>query len=191
MFTYGGEWSYLNPWITSASVPPEELWALGSTNDQWGTIDEDYDKTFPSLIRPGFGGFTYGDIGGFYMGGMHGSRGSQKTNIGGRSAAPGIQFYNFTDQSWTNYSTSAFYDSTFVYGNIQYVPNYGEQGIVVVIGGQSVNSGNLYPWDNVTVFDVATQQWYHQITSGETPDSRAWACNVGIAESSSNGTYGM
>lgn len=191
-FMYGGEYSYLNPWIGPTTVPPEAWWAFtlegGGT---WTNIDQSFDDTFPTLTRPSYGGYTYGEgLGGFYLGGKHGSRGSQKTNIGGYTSSPGMQFFNFTDQSWTNSSTSKLYDTgTFVSGSLQYTQNWGDAGLVVVLGGQDHETQRFLPWNNITLFDPATQNWYHQTAAGDVPSIRGAFCNVGIGQNASNGTY--
>jgi len=194
VFVYGGEYSYLNPWVGPSTVPPEELWAFTPEGGgSWNTIDQSFDSVFSTLTRPSYGGFSYGSVGGFYFGGKHGSRGSQKTNIGGYTAAPGLQFYNFTDQSWMNASSSGFYAGTYLSqsGGLQYVPSWGQSGILVALGGQDFYTTQFFSWSNITIFDPATQQWYSQTAAGDIPDARWTYCNVGVGSTSRNGTYGQ
>ncbi|KAG8533608.1 uncharacterized protein KY384_001348 [Bacidia gigantensis] len=64
--------------------------------------------------------------------------------------------------------------------SLQYVPMWGRKGLLVAFGG-SVTNDDKYP-DNsiVPVFDVDTQQWYSQTTSGDIPAWRNWVCTAGV-----------
>ena len=112
VYTYGGEYSYLNPWLSPASIPLEELWTFEPSGDAgtWVNIDQSLNSVWNSLTRPTEGGATFGSIGGFNLGGYHTSRSSQKTDIGGSIPSPGLQFYNFTDLTWTNNSALGYSD---------------------------------------------------------------------------------
>lgn len=121
---------------------------------------------------------------------MHTDLSSPKTNVSGEEASPGMQFLNFTSQSWANASTTGFYDSgTFVFGSLQFVHGWGDSGLVVVLGGVDVYHRTPYGWDGVAIFDPASQKWYIQETSGDIPPERGEFCNVGIRAATSNSTF--
>ena len=194
-YTWGGEWNAQHQWLAT-SVPPEALWSFTTENGgTWRNIGQGFDQTFSSLTRGDFGTSSYGgNTGGFYLGGWHGQWTSQKTNIPDHTASPGLVFYNFANQSWSNFSTAGFYDGTYMgwhQGGSQFVPPFGKSGLLIAFGGRDF-SGGSYPWDNITVFDLATQQWFSQPTTevspGDTPQSRYRYCNVG--KEGTNGTFG-
>ena len=151
-----------------------------------------------SLTWPAHGAGTYGEIGGFNLGGASSSCTSQKTNIDGYIPDPGLQFFNFTDQPWTNNSALGYSgDGTATYGGLVYVPTWGKAGIVVAIGGQYVpqlnqwNDGQAYvPTNNISVFDPSIQTWYHQTASGDVPSERDRFCMVGTG-AGDNSTFGQ
>jgi hypothetical protein len=198
VYTYGGEYSYLNPWVGPASIPLEELWTFEPSGDSgtWVNIDQSFSIVWNSLTRPSEGAATFGSIGGFNLGGYHNSRSSQKTNIGGTIPSPGLQFYNFTDLSWTNNSALGYSDDgTSSFSTITWVPTWGPAGLLVAVGGESDfnladNSGASYvPMNNISVFEPLTQTWYRQTATGDIPQQRGQACMVSVG-SSNNSTHG-
>ena len=156
-------------------------------------IDERYSQAFSGLTRASWGSGTHGgSTGGFYLGGWQGHWTSSKTPIDGYFSSTGVVFYNYTDVSWNNFTTDGLHDTGVYFGyaagGTQYVPTYGTGGLLVILGGETFLDSSPYPWNNITVYDVASKKWYWQPTSGEapTPGKRIF-CNVG--KESPNGTY--
>jgi hypothetical protein len=199
VYTYGGIYSYSNPWPSPASTPLEELWTFEPSGDTgtWVNIDQSFNMVWNSLTRPSEGAATFGSIGGFNLGGYHTSRSSQKTNIGGTIPSPGLQFYNFTDLSWTNNSALGYSDDgTSSFSTITWVPTWGPAGLLVAVGGESnPNLADEYsglsfvPLNNISIFEPLTQTWYRQTATGDIPQQRVRACMVSVG-SSDNSTHG-
>ena len=69
-------------------------------------------------------------------------------------------------------------------GKMQFVPSYGQDGLLVNIGGASgtQDDGDI-GWRSVQVYDVSNQVWYNQTTSGDFPEPRKEHCVEGLASS--------
>ncbi|KAF6236380.1 hypothetical protein HO173_005471 [Letharia columbiana] len=197
VYAYGGEFSYLNPWVGSTTVPLESLWSFTPSSDggTWQALDQS-SSVFSSITRPTQGSVASGDIGGFNLGGYAGNRGSQKTNIDSFIPIPGLQFYNFTSQEWSNNSATAYSpDGTAEFSGTAYVPTWGTAGLLVAFGGQIspnisqfVDGAAYLPMSNISLFDPSTQVWYYQEATGDVPSQRDRFCVVGV-NGGDNSTY--
>ncbi|KAH6688519.1 kelch repeat protein [Plectosphaerella plurivora] len=96
---------------------------------------------------------------------------------------------DFEDQTWTQNSTAP-YSSTgsFFGGSALHVPEYGKEGIIVLLGGTYDGSSKYNDFVTINILDVETGQWHKQETSGPGgwPSDRALHCATGVA---GNGTY--
>lgn len=101
----------------------------------------------------------------------------------------GLLKYDFATKVATNSSVDGISTSGSVQlGQMKYVPHFGPAGIIVAAGGQSGPTHKyLRSFSSVQVFDLATDTWYEQTTTGAIPDSRKEYCMTGVA--SSNNTY--
>ncbi|KAK3402244.1 hypothetical protein B0T20DRAFT_390143 [Sordaria brevicollis] len=90
-------------------------------------------------------------------------------------------------------STSTLFD-----GRAIYVPQFGPNGFVFVLGGVKHSSstgrsngiavaGDWLNFNYVTFFDPKTGRWESQVTSGVAPEDRIFFCVVGVAGQA--GTY--
>lgn len=70
---------------------------------------------------------------------------------------------------------------------MQYVPNFGPAGVLIAGGGRNGESEALPSFSSVQIYDLATDTWYEQPTTGDYPDGRVGFCMTGAA--SSNKTY--
>ncbi|KAI4171871.1 MAG: hypothetical protein LQ343_003948 [Gyalolechia ehrenbergii] len=61
-------------------------------------------------------------------------------------------------------------------GSLVYVPGFGEQGILLSIGGGTADS--FSQMNVIDVYDIANSTWYKQATSGEYPKPRVNPCAV-------------
>lgn len=132
----------------------------------------------------------------YMLGGVSTGDSSPETAGQPYMALPGMIKYNFTSKEFSNNSASEYYDwGTAVRGQMVYVPTYGEKGIFIPIGGDITPVGPYTPgsekvdFNNITIFDPATNKWYSQRTSGVAPRGRIEFCAVGA--NSTNGTYEM
>ncbi|KAL8937065.1 MAG: hypothetical protein Q9216_004614 [Gyalolechia sp. 2 TL-2023] len=61
-------------------------------------------------------------------------------------------------------------------GSLVYVPGFGDQGILLSIGGGTADS--FSQMNVIDVYDIANSTWYKQATSGEYPKPRVNPCAV-------------
>lgn len=76
-------------------------------------------------------------------------------------------------------------------GRAQYVPRFGPNGLVFLLGGtafdKSLQADHLLDFGNITFFDPKTGQWMWQTASGDIPQPRQTVCMAGVAGPA--GTY--
>lgn len=201
VYAYGGWFSSL-PYNTfgSSILSSETLWAFvaNSSYGTWQNFNQSSDPVFRSLTRPTFGSAASGAIGGFGLGGYESDRSSLKTEgLTSLVPSPGLQFYNFTAQSWYNNSGGGYTpEGTSVYAGTIYLPTWGSAGLVAVFGGQTTTNrtdftdgGNYLSMSNISLFDVSSQSWYYQQSTGDIPSQRDRFCVVG-ASGGDKSTFG-
>ncbi|CAG8972939.1 hypothetical protein HYALB_00001359 [Hymenoscyphus albidus] len=113
-------------------------------------------------------------------------------------AISGLVKYDFRNQTWSNSSTvgMAGYEEGFsVVGQGVFVPIFGQDGIIIFLGGDSPTSqdwkmaSSLQPMSQITIFDVSSGQSYSQPATGTSiPVSRVSFCAVGVG-ASDNSTW--
>ena len=116
----------------------------------------------------------------------------------------GLIEYYFSEKQWSNSSSTAFGGKTFgngagfaISGQSIYVPIFGRQGILVMIGGDAPTAQQPYTegdflvsMDQITVYDIDSQSFYLQTAGGTIPNPRTSFCAVG-AGSADNSTWEM
>ncbi|KAM0327209.1 hypothetical protein ACHAQA_006343 [Verticillium albo-atrum] len=186
-YIWGGHVPY-----NAAPVPTNQLWRFSTDGEGGGTWNPETPgnpSTYTSLIRSEGGAFVSTPDAGFWFGG----RQDVGTSGGPEGYVPGYLSFNFTTKSWTNETSSPWSPYGTLYGGqAEYVPTFGPNGIVILIGGSTwdmTGSGSMGYLDmqNLTFFDPVTQVWHAQTTSGTAPARREWPCTVGAE--GLNGTY--
>lgn len=106
----------------------------------------------------------------------------------------GLLTYDFASKTATNTSVSiASTEGSEQFGSILYVPNFGKKGILVSVGGfiGAMKAGEddekLVSMDTARIFDIDSNAWFEQSTSGTSPAPRQEYCMAGVA--SDNQTY--
>lgn len=106
----------------------------------------------------------------------------------------GLLRYDFASKKITNTSVSlASTQGSEQFGSMLYVPNFGKKGILVSLGGFQGNlktkedDEKLLPFDTARIYDVDSNSWFEQSTSGTSPAPRQEYCMAGVA--SDNKTY--
>ncbi|KAF9872633.1 kelch repeat protein [Colletotrichum karsti] len=189
IYIWGGFRSY------DGNVPSAALWKFnpdGSGGGSWNTEIKPGHSTFVNFERSQGGAFVSTPGAGFYFGGYSQAT-SDPTPAG---PVPGYLKFNFTDnaQAWTNHTTAPYSQ----YGTLggaaaHYVPNFGDNGLVMVLGGGNYPLGSssdntpLLAFDDIHFMDPVTDVWYSQKTSGTAPAPRQWHCAVGAQ--GQNNTY--
>ncbi|KAM0270030.1 hypothetical protein ACHAQH_009578 [Verticillium albo-atrum] len=186
-YIWGGHVPY-----NAAPVPTNQLWRFSADGDGGGTWNPETPgnpSTFRSLTRSQGGAFVSTPDAAFWFGGLEGVG----TSGGTEGYVPGYVSFNFTTKAWANETDSPWSSYGTLYGGeAHYIPTFGPNGIVMLIGGGTwdmTGSGSMGYLDmqNLTFFDPVTRDWHSQTTSGEAPVRREWFCAVGAE--STNGTY--
>lgn len=188
---------YLYGGIQAFNVAPlrqRNLWrfrADGVGGGTWGTETSSNMDLFIDLNQTEMGSWVSTENTGFYLGGIGNRRTS--SDPARQGAVPGIVSYNFTTRAWANDSSAGLSPDGSLHGaSATFVPNFGPNGLVVLIGGSSryrQDGQGSQPMDTITFFDPVTKEVFEQKTSGGTPEERYSHCAVGAQ--STNGTFEM
>ncbi|KAK3504040.1 hypothetical protein B0T13DRAFT_523020 [Neurospora crassa] len=99
----------------------------------------------------------------------------------------GMVSYDMKSRTFSRTDTSAVMPplGTLVDGRAQFVPQFGSDGLMLVLGGR-IGGGTL-DFNNITFYNLKSGQWGWQKTVGYAPTDRGSFCMVGVA--SPAGTY--
>ena len=117
---------------------------------------------------------------------------------GSNCAVQGLVSNEFATNTWNNDTVPDTPDHQFfVHGKLEYVPNFGEAGVLVAFGGNAPSTQNLTTplndladMSSIMVYDIKTQLWYTQKATGKIPPSVERFCAVG-AKSHDNSSFEM
>ncbi|MCJ1400388.1 hypothetical protein MMC11_003593 [Xylographa trunciseda] len=179
--------------VDDSPVKPQ-LWSFTPDNTGGGVwSQQDTDNTNFPATRPQNGLQVSANGIGYYLGGFL-NWGTYPQTAKGYVPVPGLVVYNSTSGEWQNFTASGFSSlGTADYGGAQVVPTFGNEGLVVFLGGFTTSaidvdySSEHSGFDQIAILDAQTQTWYHQNTTGPIPEWRANFCTVGVA--GDNGTY--
>jgi hypothetical protein len=122
-------------------------------------------------------------------------------NLGGQTTpanasqvlVPGLLTYNMSSNIWSNESATSFTTlGTSVGAEAVCLPDFGPSGLVLFLGGVTSVVNNWFDpldalfhspgvaFDNLTVYDPFTREWYWQTTTGNRPTPRHEFCAVGV-----------
>jgi hypothetical protein len=118
-------------------------------------------------------------------------------------ALPGFVEYNFKYGSWSNTSSTPATLSGYMFeGGAAYASGFGKAGFLIFLGGvvpdtqifgvvpnTQVYSISTVNMSTITLYDIDTRRWYHQITTGNIPPGRLQFCSVG--STSTEGSFEM
>ncbi|KAF2876617.1 kelch repeat protein-like protein [Massariosphaeria phaeospora] len=134
-------------------------WYFGGHLDMWTTegwntqIDRVYLKSMVEFTFPGH------------------SNNAVESLRDGKTASEGGVWRNVTDGSEGSAGFPERADGVLVY-----VPGFGEQGLLLGLGGGT--NDTFTQMNIIDVFDIATSSWYKQTTSGKVPKFRVNPCAV-------------
>ncbi|KAK4177499.1 hypothetical protein QBC36DRAFT_289490 [Triangularia setosa] len=164
---------------------PQGLWSFvpdGSGGGDWKNLNDTADPSFVDLPRPYKGQTSSGDGQGFFLGGFVGNETGQETTLSN------LNTYDFVSSKLTNQTMSSVSTRGLEqYGGMIYVPNFGNRGILISMGGDQDDQDDLASFLRVQIYDPETQKRFEQKTSGHTPQPRKQFCIAGM--SSNNRTY--
>lgn len=115
------------------------------------------------------------------------------------TAIQGLVSQNFSSNSWNNQSSLGYSESGYsVYGDASFVPNFGQSGLLVFLGGSTPSNQTywhqkgieLADFAMIPVLDIRSGAWYHQTATGDIPPGRSEFCQVGVP-ASDNSSYEM
>ncbi|CCC11306.1 unnamed protein product [Sordaria macrospora k-hell] len=174
---------------------PQGLWSFkpdGKGGGTWQNLNSTADKTFTEKPRPFKGKTASGNGVGYFLGGFN--RWSTNESDFREGPVSGLLTYDFASKTATNTSVSiASTEGSEQFGSILYVPNFGKKGILVSVGGfiGAMKAGEddekLVSMDTARIFDIDSNAWFEQSTSGTSPAPRQEYCMAGVA--SDNQTY--
>jgi hypothetical protein len=170
--------------------PPNSVWRFTASHNEgsWSEQPILSNSIFPSLTQPAGGIDAYGNGIGYLLGGYKSRFMSLQTiQTQGYVPTSGITFYNTETGIWKNESANSY--STFgtaLFGQMQFLPNVGDKGLLIAIGGSTsdvtewtVKGSNYISFQSISIFDPATSTWYNQTATGMIPHARSRFCSVG------------
>jgi hypothetical protein len=179
-----GGWAYSGGSYSLWSFQPD-----GQGGSDWqpaagNSIAEQYTSTFGSA-------FTASDANFYSLGGA----------ISGSIGTPvqGLLTYDFATSAWNNASSGGASPNGYsVQSEAVFMPNFGNAGLLAILGGDSPYNQTYYyeegvslvDLSNITIYDPDSGTWYHQTATGSVPPPRSEFCAVGSAPPD-NGTYEM
>ncbi|KAF7504881.1 hypothetical protein GJ744_001602 [Endocarpon pusillum] len=180
-------------------VPQNSLWKFTPSSGGSGSWSEQSmpsNSIFPSLTRPAGSISAYGSGIGYVLGGYETAWTTPQTaGLTALVPTPGMVSYNSDTGTWKNESAIGYTTfGTAMFGQMQFVPHVGQEGLLVVLGGATSDviqwedrGTNYISFENINMFNPATSTWHNQTASGTTPNSRLRFCSVGVP--GDNGTY--
>jgi cbb3-type cytochrome oxidase subunit 3 len=172
------QWGGINSPLASRPEPDSTMWSF-TADGNGGGVWNAYSEVSPSLVRTTEQLIATSSDGiGYVVGGL--------TN---GQAVQGIVSYDMATQSFYNGSTTALSpDGTAFDGQLVYTDAFGENGILVALGGENGNSGAVESLDDfsvVKIYDRQSSQWLEQSTTGTPPAHRGAFCAVGVHSNTS------
>ncbi|KAL8836644.1 MAG: hypothetical protein Q9176_006157 [Flavoplaca citrina] len=177
----------------SPEPPPLSLWSFepdGTGSGTWAEVIPAGDAAWENLTRTTDGYQASNGNTAFVLGGLTSSRTSPETEeLSEEILQPGLLQFDMRTRRFTNSSATDFNaNGTGAQGHMHFVPSFGPNGLFLVLGGEN-SSDYKYSFDNISVYDAATKQWYNQTATGNVPRGRREFCVAGV--NSTEGTYEM
>ena len=194
LYAFGGgtsitETDTVDPLSVWMFLPEEKVWAerFGPDANIW-----------QNLTRSSRCGSVYTPNAGFCLGGYSGPYSTDVDPPPMDTPLQGMIQFNFESLTWDNVSsTGASQQGFLVSSQMEYIPAYGKEGILVSMGGDApVSQDQYYPGSNqmpmsdITIYDIKSQQWYSQTATGDVPDGRSEFCSI-IAHGGDNESWEM
>ncbi|KAK2762299.1 hypothetical protein FQN54_001309 [Arachnomyces sp. PD_36] len=192
-------WAYGGATTTAGDEGTEEIdplsvWVL--ENDTW---DERYgpdDKLWDTMTRATRCASAYSPETGYCLGGYSGQSSTPIDTPGWNLPIGGMVELDFESTSWSNASSVGSSQRGWTINQeMEYIPSYGEEGILVAVGGDDISTQgwymtgtNLRSMSNITIYDIHTKTWHSQTASGDVPEGRSEFCSVS-AQGGDNDTY--
>ncbi|KAK4169165.1 hypothetical protein QBC43DRAFT_284419 [Cladorrhinum sp. PSN259] len=164
------------------------LWSFtpdGSGGGSWENLNKTANPSFVDLPRPYINQVASGNGLGFFLKRFVGNDTSKYTTLSS------LTTYNLGSHELTNLTVTGVSNRGLdQMGGMIFVPNFGNQGILVNMGGDQdgrVEADDLVSFRRVQVYDPEKQRWFEQKTTGEIPQPRKGFCIASAP--SANHTY--
>ena len=182
IYQFGGEKPYIYQ-RASAPNPEESIWGLtpdGNGSGSWAEyVGSTANATWPQgILRPSHGFSGSNDTSGYFFGGVAGSH-TDAQYTGPTISVPGLLTFDYDSYVFNNMSTvpdseytvamevsGSLDDAPFLNGQMLSVSNFGTEGLLVALP----NPGEGGAFNNITIFDIASQQWLWQSAVGNGND---------------------
>ena len=195
--TYTGGGSVALPIWELPQPPDNALWQFSpsstGSSGEWTQVLITPATIFSSLSRTIAGTYGSGGSLGFAIGGHENGFTDGTWRAGGIATynTPDMVVYNMSSQEWYNVSTKAISSyKTAVYGAAQFVPSFSPAGLLFTLGGESTSGSiitwpnalphQLFPMNNLSIYEPLSQTWLSQTTSGDIPPGVLSPCVVGL-----------
>jgi hypothetical protein len=172
-------------------LPPKSIWSFKPNDSGVGDWNEVLNSTaavWSSIVRPFDGLQAQGSDRAWYLGGYASPQAYELSS----TPMYGMTEFDMASHALTKGpSPGDSQNFTIVKGAMLYVPLFGPEGLLVVMGGyrESYGSRQLLDFGTVFIYDPAKQQWFNQETTGTAPAPREEFCSAGLK--SINATYEM
>lgn len=175
------------------------IWAFkpdGKGHAPWEKLIGETDQLW-NEISPAFGGLTAISNGSFYsLGGVDPPVNEVFAGVP-TTTYPGMAVFDDQSSHWKNISSSGYESQGYgVLGQAEFIPIFGKNGTIVFVGGDAptgpswsyCEGSSLVDMGTVTIYDVESEKWLQQKTTGDIPRGRYAFCMVGAGETST-GSY--
>ena len=188
---FGGTTSGFNESFPNYLIPPDTrygIWTYDINGDLWTAVD-----TSGVLgTIPSWGASAEAPDQGlaFYVGGQIDSGTANSTQFLGEDTVgvSGMVVIQTETNTIKNITGLSAIKQNRQGGGLVYVDNFGDAGVLVMVGGQTQIDGYL-PMDDIKIFDIGTMDltglsgsgnnlWYSQQATGDIPDARVDFCLV-------------
>lgn len=148
----------------------------------------------PGITRSHGGAFVSTPGSGFYFGGLDERRTASDDRVHLGNFKPGFFKFDFAQGLVGAKKTEEQTNFTMYAGSAHYVPMFGTNGLIILLGGNKWDDDALRTqdrsMDTLWFVDAANpEKWYWQTTKGRAPERRRWPCVVGAQ--GRNNTYEM
>lgn len=133
-YSYDGGNSFTVPFKNDTA---NQLWRFQPVDyyGKWSRVSQPAKSNFSTLNRIVSGTYAYGNGLGFALGGWRNKGTDASLSLDSVEVA-GMVIYNTTSREWFNVSTTGYStDGKSSRGSAQFVPQYGENGLLFVLGG--------------------------------------------------------
>lgn len=180
------------------------LWSFlpdGNGGAPWGSnpVTSSWDENGERLVPPFGASWTFSETSFYSLGGTILPKYDPKQQSLPDVPISGLVSNSFSSNAWNNQSSIGFSESSYsVLGEAAYVPIFGQNGLLIFLGGDSPSDQSykyeqaaaLADMSNITIFDIASEKWYHQTATGSIPPGRSEFCIVGTS-ASDNSSFEM